>query len=132
MQGQVNQLNSDVTALIVERNSLRTEMSWLINARDEAIAKVEAYNKRWALINHQEHDDGSRITFSGTCVNTGFEDLHNIQFHVTGYDMTSNLVVDLYVGDMTIISGYYFGYHEVVDYAPLALSEWDIELVYEE
>lgn len=130
LQGQVNQLTSDVNALTVERNSLKEEVEWLIYERDRAVADVETFRTRWRVINHQENNDGSRITFSGMCINTGLEELRNLEFHVTGYDMTGELVIDLYVGEMVISSGYYYNYHETVEYSPLMLSEWDVELIH--
>jgi len=116
--------------LTVERNSLKEEVEWLIYERDSAVADVETFRTRWRVINHQENNDGSRITFSGMCINTELEELRNLEFHVTGYDMTGELVIDLYVGEMVISSGYYFNYHETVEYAPLVLSEWNVELIH--
>ena len=55
-----------------------------------------------------------------------------MKFHVTGYDMTSELVIDLYVKEMNVYPGYSTTYHETVEYAPLRLSSWDVELIYEQ
>ena len=132
LQGQVNQLNVDVAAIANERDALKSEVSTLIVERDVARAEADKDRARLRLVNHQDSNDGRRITISGYCVNTGIESISNITFHVRGYDMTSNLVVDLYVMNMTVYSGYSTQYYHVVDYAPLVLSSYSVDLVWGE
>jgi regulator of replication initiation timing len=130
LQGQVNQLNTDIAAIENERDALKDEVNTLIVERDEARAEAESVRTRIKLVNHQASNDGTKITFSGYAVNTGIETLKGVTFHVTGYDLTSNLVIDLYVLNMTINSGYYTHYSQTIEYAPLVLSAWSVDLLW--
>jgi len=131
LEGQVYQLNSDLSAITNERDDLKLEVDTLISERDAARAEADKVRTRVTVVDHRESNDGSRISFSGYVVNTGI-DYVDVAFHVTGYDMTGELVVDLFVGNRTSYSGYYFEYSHTVNYAPLVLSSYDVELLYGE
>jgi predicted nucleic acid-binding Zn-ribbon protein len=137
LQGQVNQLNTDIAAIENERDLLKDQVNTLIVERDEARAEtnsvrdaMESVRTRIRLVDHQASSDGTRITFSGYAVNTGIETLTGVTFHVTGYDLTSSLVIDLYALNLTIHSGYYIHYSKTIEYAPLVLSSWSVELLW--
>jgi hypothetical protein len=123
LQDQVNQLNSNFSAIENERDDLKQEVNTLVIECDEARAESDSVRTRIRVVGHQQSNDGSRIYFSRYVVNTTIDTV-DYAFHVTGYDMTGDPVVNLYVGNSPVSSGYYNAYGHIVNYAALVISSY--------
>ncbi len=93
LQGQVNQLYSGLSEIENEREELKQEVNTLIQERDATWAEADVVRTRIRVVDHQQCKDESNIILTGFVVKTGIEDV-DYTFHVTGYDMTGELVID--------------------------------------
>jgi hypothetical protein len=120
-------ISARASAIENERDDLNQEVNTLVIECDEARAESDSVRTRIRVVGHQQSNDGSRIYFSRYVVNTTIETV-DYAFHVTGYDMTGDPVVNLYVGNSTVSSGYYNAYGHIVNYAALVISSYYVHI----
>ncbi len=135
LQGKLDQSIINIEALTNERNILKEELVEIANEVGDLRWKLGFSIDRIILINNKVTDDGSKLSCTGYMVNAGVTDVSGIVFHIEGWDLLEQKVINMTAGpygnpdsSWTLNSGKYVQYTCTIDYSPYALSRYNITL----